>query len=228
MFIRSKVVKGHTYYQMVRGDRDPETGKVRQTIVLALGRHPTVDAFVVGTTKDLRRARAALERERAFWPDEMNRPARSRKAVQSLTRHVDRLADRLRVAKLYVGQVDTTPAAMTMETHTPENEVLPTMVPDTGGALLVIGPPGMLGFVQQSTVEGFYYVTCLVRGEVVASCKAVWFEAIASVLKECGGLKTLRRVRWHNVPDLSSPHPENPWLVDPVGAMTALAQKAAV
>jgi hypothetical protein len=38
VFIRSKVVKGHTYYQIVEGVR---TGpKVRQRIVLALGTSP--------------------------------------------------------------------------------------------------------------------------------------------------------------------------------------------
>jgi hypothetical protein len=36
MYVRTKTVKGHTYYQIVEGVRDGE--KVRQRVVLALGR----------------------------------------------------------------------------------------------------------------------------------------------------------------------------------------------
>ena len=41
MFVRSKVVKGHTYYQLVEGYRDG-AGKVRHRTVMSLGRSPTV------------------------------------------------------------------------------------------------------------------------------------------------------------------------------------------
>jgi hypothetical protein len=36
MYVRTKIVKGHTYYQIVEGIRDSD--KVRQRVVLSLGR----------------------------------------------------------------------------------------------------------------------------------------------------------------------------------------------
>src|SRR5262245_7637640 len=61
MYVRSKVVKGRTYYQIVEGVRDGS--RVRQRVVLALG-----------TTQDPRRALEQwkrglqrLRRERALW-----------------------------------------------------------------------------------------------------------------------------------------------------------------
>jgi hypothetical protein len=41
MFIRSKDVKGHTYYQVVRSYRDG--GRVRQQTLASLGTHPTIE-----------------------------------------------------------------------------------------------------------------------------------------------------------------------------------------
>src|SRR5262249_8813214 len=41
MFIRSKVVKGRTYYQVVESYRD--CGRVRQRTLASLGTHPTIE-----------------------------------------------------------------------------------------------------------------------------------------------------------------------------------------
>jgi L-alanine-DL-glutamate epimerase-like enolase superfamily enzyme len=59
MFIRSKVVKGETYYQAVEGYRD-EQGRVRHRTVASLGRSATPDEAVVVARKDLRRLQARL------------------------------------------------------------------------------------------------------------------------------------------------------------------------
>lgn len=61
MYIRSKVAKGHTYYQVVEGKR--EGGRVRQRVVCALGTNSTLAAalaeFKVRLAK-LRRWRTRL------------------------------------------------------------------------------------------------------------------------------------------------------------------------
>lgn len=43
MFVRSKVVKGRTYYQLVETSRDKETGRVRQRVLASLGTQPTIE-----------------------------------------------------------------------------------------------------------------------------------------------------------------------------------------
>ena len=63
MFIRTKVVKGATYYQVVRAERDG--ARVRQVIVAALGRNPTVAASL----KAERRSLARLRRDRGSRPE---------------------------------------------------------------------------------------------------------------------------------------------------------------
>ena len=62
MFIRSKIAKGYTYYQIVEGVRDGE--RVRQRIVMSLGTTPDPAAAL----KNMRRELARLRRERNFWP----------------------------------------------------------------------------------------------------------------------------------------------------------------
>jgi hypothetical protein len=62
MFIRTKVAKGFTYYQVVRSERDG--GKVYQVLVASLGRCPTVEEALKAETKRLSR----LRRARAAWP----------------------------------------------------------------------------------------------------------------------------------------------------------------
>jgi hypothetical protein len=58
VYIRTKVAKGQTYYQLVEGRR--EGGKVRQRIVAALGRNPTIE----GSLADLKWQLTRLRRER--------------------------------------------------------------------------------------------------------------------------------------------------------------------
>jgi hypothetical protein len=61
MFIRSKVVKGQTYYQVVNSYRDGETGRVRHRTVLSLARE---SSFRGALDVEIRRL-AALRRERS-------------------------------------------------------------------------------------------------------------------------------------------------------------------
>jgi hypothetical protein len=62
VFIREKVVKGYCYFQVVRAVRDG--AKVRQVIVAALGRNPTVE----GALQAEKRSLARLRRDRGLWP----------------------------------------------------------------------------------------------------------------------------------------------------------------
>src|SRR3954447_13846248 len=77
MFVRSKVVKGHTYYQLVEGYRDG-SGRVRHRTVASLGREPTIrDALdealcqlsrVEAADGDVEKARARVEMLRSLLP----------------------------------------------------------------------------------------------------------------------------------------------------------------
>jgi hypothetical protein len=60
VYIRSKVAKGHTYYQIVEGVRDGK--RVRQRVVLALGRTPDPRVALEGWRRDVK----ALRLQRAF------------------------------------------------------------------------------------------------------------------------------------------------------------------
>src|SRR5262245_21933114 len=64
MYIRSKVVRGTTYWQIVEGHRDPaDTSKVRQRVVLSLGRESDPHKVL----EDRRRVLRELERQEARW-----------------------------------------------------------------------------------------------------------------------------------------------------------------
>lgn len=56
MFIRSKLVKGVRYYQVVKGER--KGGKVRQSVVVSLGTNPTIEAAIEDTLRQLGQQRA--------------------------------------------------------------------------------------------------------------------------------------------------------------------------
>jgi hypothetical protein len=60
MFIRSKVVNGHTYYAIVESYRDG--ARIRHRQVLPLGRSPNVESAIAAVTRASRQAerRAAL------------------------------------------------------------------------------------------------------------------------------------------------------------------------
>jgi hypothetical protein len=62
VYIRSKIAKGRTYYQIVEGARDGP--KVRQRIVVALG--PTPDP--AEALKEMRRGLRLLRTRRGRWP----------------------------------------------------------------------------------------------------------------------------------------------------------------
>ena len=55
VYVRSKIVKGTAYYQIVEGRR--EGGRVRQRVVLALGRTPDPEAALKGMKRTLARLR---------------------------------------------------------------------------------------------------------------------------------------------------------------------------
>ena len=61
MYVRSMVVKGRTYYQIVEGVRDG--AKVRQRVVLALGRSPDPRRAL----KQWERRLKSLQKQRALW-----------------------------------------------------------------------------------------------------------------------------------------------------------------
>jgi hypothetical protein len=62
VYIRSKTAKGQTYFQVVEGVRDG--ARVRQRIVVSLGRTPDPAAALKGMRGEL----ARLRRERNEWP----------------------------------------------------------------------------------------------------------------------------------------------------------------
>ena len=85
MFIRTKVVKGFTYYQVVRAERDG--ARVRQVIVAALGRNPTVEAAL----KAEKRSLARLRRDRGRWPEAIDPAALPKTSAARLARLDERI-----------------------------------------------------------------------------------------------------------------------------------------
>jgi hypothetical protein len=75
MFIRSKVVKGQTYYQLVEAFR--EAGRPRQRTLASLGTHPTIEAARGAALERYRASKdegdRALALERANWLDGLAR-----------------------------------------------------------------------------------------------------------------------------------------------------------
>ena len=65
MFIRKKTCNDQVFYQVVEGRREPFTGKVRQRIVVTLGK----DARIGAAVKTRKRYLAQLKRRRAVWPE---------------------------------------------------------------------------------------------------------------------------------------------------------------
>lgn len=82
MFVRSKVVKGHTYYQAVQGYRD-ESGLVRHRTVASLGREPTLE----GAIKAEQRRLAGIRRTRSRYRGTMH-TATLRAKVELLERQL--------------------------------------------------------------------------------------------------------------------------------------------
>jgi hypothetical protein len=69
MFIRSKVVKGRMYYQLVEAYR--EEGRPRQRSLASLGEHPTIEAALAAALARYRAARDEFGRRQAL--DRANR-----------------------------------------------------------------------------------------------------------------------------------------------------------
>jgi hypothetical protein len=107
MYARTKVAKGHTYYQIVEGVRDGD--KVRQRVILALGRGvPTIHLGCDSITEDLdppamlgfmRRRLAGMRQRRRFAAEcvgtsktRERRLAGLDRQIAALTRKVEILA----------------------------------------------------------------------------------------------------------------------------------------
>jgi hypothetical protein len=104
MYIRSKVVKGATYYQVVDGYRDAE-GRVRHRTVASLGRCPTIEEAIlqIGATE------ARIRRRLAKLPEAgLSRTLRTKRdrLAARLTQQGARRTVLQEVAK--AGSVDTT------------------------------------------------------------------------------------------------------------------------
>jgi hypothetical protein len=107
MFVRSKVVKGRTYYQMVEGYRD-ELGRVRHRNIVSLGDCDTVEKALGAEKRWLARSRRELAR--IFMPDPATIGLKAR--IERLERGIARIEARVELLKSIlagdVPSVDTT------------------------------------------------------------------------------------------------------------------------
>jgi hypothetical protein len=83
VYIRSKAAKRHIYYQIVEAVRDGE--RVRQRVVLALGRTPDPRVALEGWRRDVK----ALRLQRAFLAEMEWSSKRSSKTAGRLIAHLD-------------------------------------------------------------------------------------------------------------------------------------------
>jgi hypothetical protein len=104
VYVRAKVVKGGTYYQVVEGYRD-EAGRVRHRNIISLGRNEEIDwaieECVSRIRSDQRRLRILEEQFRQAdampgWGQRKTARLRAR-----LTRHKERRAALMDVAKRF-------------------------------------------------------------------------------------------------------------------------------
>lgn len=82
MYIRSKVVKGAEYFQVVQGVR--EGGRVRHRTLVSLGRHPTVAEALEHEKRVLTARKRELTRLRRDHPDDPSFPDPSMKVVDRI------------------------------------------------------------------------------------------------------------------------------------------------
>ena len=61
-YVRTKMIKGWSYYQLVESRR--VDGEPRQKVLVHLGRHPSVDAALEEWPEEIRRLRRRATRER--------------------------------------------------------------------------------------------------------------------------------------------------------------------
>jgi hypothetical protein len=107
MFVRSKLVKGQTYYQLIQGYR--VAGKVRHRTIASLGRNPTVEGALVSDKQLL----ARLRREHARLESSGPLPPDLRRKLDRLARRVEGLAAKVALLKSVVDgkYVDATPTS---------------------------------------------------------------------------------------------------------------------
>jgi hypothetical protein len=93
MFIRSKVVKNQTYYQVVEGYRD-EQGRVRHRTVGSLGQCPTPKDAIEANKRRMARLGRRLGRVEAIQHSELfaREAERLRTAIGRLTQQNEKLA----------------------------------------------------------------------------------------------------------------------------------------
>jgi hypothetical protein len=143
MFIRSKLVNGQAYHQLVRGYRD-EQGRVRHHTVASLGRHATPQEAIAAAQDDLRKLEARLrELEPPAEPSKTSarQAARLRAQVARLNLRIERLtacAARMPLPRRHQACVDT------------DTELLPTT--DTGETV-GLGGVGVLPDEPQAAQE---------------------------------------------------------------------------
>ena len=101
MFIRTKVVKGFTYHQVVRSQR--EGAKVRQVIVAHLGTSPTVGEALKAERKRLARRR----RERGYWPATIDPAGHPESRLAKLARLDGRISESTARVELLTGVQET-------------------------------------------------------------------------------------------------------------------------
>lgn len=103
MYIRSKVVEGRTYYQIVQGYRD-EAGKVRHRTIASLGRSPTIADAIAVEKKAITRLKTELTRLQSYFPPASAIPPVLLKRIElvstRLTQRDERLTELRRVATL--------------------------------------------------------------------------------------------------------------------------------
>jgi hypothetical protein len=98
-FVRKKMVKRYSYYQLVQSHR--VDGKPRQTVLMHLSQHPTVDAALAGWPKEIRQLRrlAKQHSERyEFLSKEFGNKRSTRyiqECAESATQQADALQARL-------------------------------------------------------------------------------------------------------------------------------------
>jgi hypothetical protein len=93
MYIRSKVVKGRTYYQLVEGKRErtPDGSVVRQRIVMALGTCSTLPEALKARKRLLAQLRKSEASIAELYPGETPRPKRVVEELRSLGYAIPRL-----------------------------------------------------------------------------------------------------------------------------------------
>lgn len=87
VFVRKKTVKGHDYYAVIQGFRDPD-GRVRHHVVVSLKRHPSVAAALRSCKAKLSAARRQHEKLESGFPTSSPRAAWVLREIESAAAQV--------------------------------------------------------------------------------------------------------------------------------------------